>query len=188
MLSLPITNHAKLHEWNVICNTASNNGFPSQLIQNLSRRLTNKHKTQNVNTTNNDRTWVTFTFPNPLVHKVTNLFKNTNINVVFRTTTTVYHQLHHHPNRKPSKLSRIYKLQCMTCNKSHVGQCGRTIAIRYKEHIRYIHTNSPTTAYALHILNQQHEYSTLYSMLNLLKPCKKGNLMKCWESFYTQQL
>jgi hypothetical protein len=122
------------------------------------------------------------------VHKITNLFKNTNINITFRTTNTIYHQLQHRPNREPSELSGIYKLQYMTCNKSYVGQSGRTIAIRYKEHIRYIRTNSPSSAYAHHILNHQHEYGTLDSTLHLLKPCGKGYLMSCWESFYIQQL
>jgi hypothetical protein len=76
----------------------------------------------------------------------------------------------------------------MTCNKSYVGHSGRTIAIRYKEHIRYTLTNSPTSAYALHILNQCHYYGPPDNMLHLLKPCMKGNPMNCWESFYTQQL
>jgi energy-converting hydrogenase A subunit M len=116
--------------------------------------------------------------------------KNTNINIAFRSTNTIYHQLQHRLNREPSELSGIYsyKLQCMTCNKFYVGQSGRTIAVRYKEHIRYIRTNSLTSAYALHVLNQRHEYGTLDNKLHLLKPCKKGNLMNCWESFYTQQL
>jgi hypothetical protein len=94
------------------------------------------------------------------VHKVTNLFKNTNLNIEFRSTNTIYHQLQNRPNHEPSKLSGIYTLQCMTCNKSYIGQSSRTIAARYKEHIRYI-TSSPTSVYALHVLNQRHEYGTL---------------------------
>jgi hypothetical protein len=111
-------------------------------------------------------------FHHPLVHKVINLFKNTNLNIAFRSTNTIYHQLQHRPNREASKLSGIYGLQCMTCNKSYVGQSGRTIAARYKEHIRYIRTNSPTSAYALHVLNQRHEYGNLANTLHLLKPCE----------------
>jgi hypothetical protein len=110
MLSLPITHHAKLHEWDVICSVARNNGFPSQITHNLRRKLTNKRKTQNVNTTTNNRTWVTFTFHNLLVHKVTNLFKNTNINIEFRSTSAIYHQLQYRPNHESSKLSGICKL------------------------------------------------------------------------------
>jgi hypothetical protein len=76
----------------------------------------------------------------------------------------------------------------MTCYKSYVGQSDRSIAVRYTEHIRYIRTNTPTSAYALHILNQYHDYGPPDDKLHLLKPCAKGNFMNCWESFYTQKL
>jgi hypothetical protein len=76
----------------------------------------------------------------------------------------------------------------MTCNKSYVGQPGWTIAVRYKEHIRYIGTNTPTSAYTLHILNQCHDCGLPDDTFHLLKPCAKGNLLNCWEYFYTQQL
>ena len=35
-------------------------------------------------------------------------------------------------------------------------QSGRSIAIRHKEHVPYIRTNNPASAYALHILNNRH--------------------------------
>jgi hypothetical protein len=69
-----------------------------------------------------------------------------------------------------------------------LGQSGRAIAVRYKEHIRYIRTNALASAYALHTLNQQHEYGCLNETLQLLKTCNKGNLMNLWEIFYIQQL
>ena len=32
----------------------------------------------------------------------------------------------------------LYLLQCKTCEKSYVGQTGRLLAVRHREHIRYI--------------------------------------------------
>jgi hypothetical protein len=49
-------------------------------------------------------------------------------------------------------------------------------------------TNIPTSAYALNILNQYRDYGPLVDTLHLLKPCMKGNLMNCWECFYTKKL
>jgi len=40
--------------------------------------------------------------------------------------------------------------------------------------MRYIRTNNPTSAYALNILNNRHEYGTTAETLELLKPCNKG--------------
>ena len=37
-------------------------------------------------------------------------------------------------NKNPSG---IHKLKCNTCNNVYVGQSGRSINIRHKEHLRY---------------------------------------------------
>ena len=60
------------------------------------------------------------------------------------------------------------------------------IGIRHREHTRYMKTNNPLSAYALHILNNKHEYGNAEQTIELLKPCNKGKKMKCWESFYIQ--
>jgi hypothetical protein len=67
-----------------------------------------------------------------------------------------------------------------------VGQIGRTIAVRHHEHMRYIKTNNPVSAYALHILNNRHEYGSPEHTIQLLQTCDKGKMMNCWESFYMQ--
>jgi len=54
--------------------------------------------------------------------------------------------------------------------------------------IRYIKTNNPISAYALHILSNKHEYGNLKQTMHLLKTCNKGKKMNCWESFYIQVL
>ena len=81
-----------------------------------------------------------------------------------------------------------YSLKCNTCNKKYVGQSGRGIDTRYKEHIRYIRTNSPQSAYATHILHNRHEYGPKNETLQLLKACNKGTQMNCWETMCMQQL
>jgi hypothetical protein len=100
-----------------------------------------------------NRTWVTFTYFGSWVYKVTNLFRNTRVDIAFSTTNTVLHQLRPQKTIDASKTSGIYRLLCNTCNRLYVGQSGWTITVRYKEHIRFIRTNAPAPAYALHILN-----------------------------------
>ena len=60
------------------------------------------------------------------------------------------------------------------------------INVRHKEHICYIHTNNPTSTYALCILNNRHECGTQAETLELLKPCNKGVRMNCWKTLYIQ--
>ena len=68
-----------------------------------------------------------------------------------------------------------------------MGQTGRSINIRHKEHIRYIKTNNPHSAYALHILNNRHEYGPLDETMQMIKTCTKGSYMNCWEIMYIQE-
>ena len=65
---------------------------------------------------------------------------------------------------------------------------SRAINVRYKEHIRYIQTNNPKSAYVTHTLDIRHEYGTEENTLNLLQTCQKGTSMDCWEALYIQAL
>jgi hypothetical protein len=113
------------------------------------------------------------------------LFKRTNLKVAFRATNTIQQQLNEkQPYEDPSG---IYKLKCNICNGACVGQSGRAINVRYKEHIKYIRTNNPKSAYATHILDNRHEYGT-EDTLQLLQECQKGTRMDCWETLYIQAL
>jgi hypothetical protein len=75
MLTLPITEQAKQQEWQIILTTAQNNGFPEQIIHNLKKKLVSRKDRQKPPTTQQNKRWVTFTYYNPLVWKVTNLFR-----------------------------------------------------------------------------------------------------------------
>ena len=96
--------------------------------------------------------------------------------------------LRHRPPDTEQKTSGIYRLQCNTCSKSYVGQTGRSVATRYLERIRYIKTNNSLPGYAIHILNNRHDYGTPEHSLQLLQTCRKGTIMNCWEALHIQSL
>ena len=47
--------------------------------------------------------WATFTYHSPLIRKVTNLFKSTDIRIAFRTTNTIQQQLAQKNKRQKPK-------------------------------------------------------------------------------------
>ena len=131
-----------------------------------------------------NKKWATFTYFSLIIRHITNLFKHSNLNIAFRATNTIQQQLTEKlTNKNPSG---IYKLKCNTYNNVYVRQSGRSINVRHKEHIRYIRTNNPLSAYALHILQNRHEYGTISDTLQPLKTCQKGTRVNCWEALYTQ--
>jgi hypothetical protein len=91
-------------------------------------------------------------------------------------------------NPKPDTYdnSGIYSLKCNTCNLQYVGHTGRNLKARSLEHCRYIKSNDPKSAYALHVLNNKHEYGPINSTMTLIKSCRKGWHMNILENFYIQ--
>jgi len=164
--------------------------FPINIIHDIKKKEIAKQKNKQVTTEKKqikhkqNKKWIIFTYHSPLVRKVNNLFKNTDINIAFKANNTIYQQLAPKAdNRNPSG---IYEIKCNTCSKNYVGQSGRLITIRHKEHIRYIKTNNPASAYATHILNNRHEYGTANDTLKLIYPCRKSKKMNHWENMYIQ--
>ena len=87
----------------------------------------------------------------------------------------------------PYTKSGIYKLSCTTCEHSYVGQTGKNLKQKYKEHIRYIWNDDPQSAYAAHIINNLHEYGNIYDNMSMLQKTNKGPYMNTLEQFYIQQ-
>ena len=151
ILTMPISERAVKQEWNKILIMAHNNGFPTHLIHGMKKQLMARKEgtTQTKVDQQHSKKWVTFTFHRPSVYKITNLFTRTNLKIALRPTNTIYQQLSNkNKNHNPTG---IYQLKCNKCSRAYVGQSGRPITTRHREHLRYIRNNS-TSPYAMHIL------------------------------------
>jgi hypothetical protein len=134
-----------------------------------------------MNTTNkgNNNKWATFTYHSSKVRKITNHFKQTDIKIAFKNTNTLQQLTKPkiHETTQDHDKSGIYKLICTTCNRAYIGQTSRNLTLRYCEHIRYIKNNDSQSAYALHILQNIHEYGSLTETMSLLKPIQKTSML-----------
>jgi hypothetical protein len=188
--NLPMSNKHKQQEMNTILHIAQNNGYPTKLINRLNTQIKTKTTTQKnslTNAHNNNRKWATFEYSNPIIRKVTNIFKNTNLKISFHPCNFAQNILKTHPETTNTyNNSGIYSIQCNTCKRHYVGQTGRNLATRFTEHTRYIKNNDPKSAYALHILNNNHEYGPIHDTMHLLKTCSKVRSMTTMENFYIQ--
>jgi hypothetical protein len=60
---------------------------------------------------------------------------------------------------------------------------GRSLNIRYKEHIRSIRNNNDL-AFAQHILNTGHLYEPMEQIMEMVERARKGRIMNIKENFY----
>ena len=54
---------------------------------------------------------------------------------------------------------------------------------RYNEHTRNIRLNKDESAYAQHILNNQHQYGRITKIMEVIERAKKGNIMNIKEEY-----
>jgi len=92
MQTLPLTAARRKTEWRTIKTIAKSNNFPDHVISQLKSQT--QQKTQNrknyETNTNTDKKWAVFTYHDPTIRKVTNLFKHTGVGIAFRNTNTLY--------------------------------------------------------------------------------------------------
>ena len=139
---------------------AQNNGFPVHLIHGMKRQLLTRKEgtTQTQVVLQHNRKWITFTYHSPSIYKVTSLFKRTNLRIAFQPTNIIYQQISNKANN-PNP-SGIYQLKYNTCNHAYMGQTSRPITTRHRENLRYVRNNNPTSAYAMHIPDNRHEFGS----------------------------
>ena len=183
-------------EWQHILHIAHSNEIPLTLLTRIRLRTQWNNSLPKSPTplppSNKGTKWVTFTYSSPQIRKITNIFKHTNIRISYKCSNTIS-QLSKPANKtnlppKPYDRSGVYALICMTCNKAYVGQTSRSLKQRYKEHTRYIKSNNPQSACALHILNDQYEYGPIEKTMTLFKPLKNSSLLTPYEYFFIQSL
>ena len=191
MLNLPLSTKKRNREWSTVLHIAQQNGFPPTTMQKLRQQIKQKTKHTTMHTsTNKDRRWVTFTYISPQIQMVTNIFRNTNVKIAFKCRNTIANWIKppKNHNTPPHNKWGIYQLTCNTCHLSYVGQTSHSVSIRFQEHIRYIRNNNPQSEYAQHILQNQHEYGQINSIMTLLKPLNNPSLLIPYEQYYIQTL
>ena len=119
MIMLPITEKSRQEEWKTILTIAKNNGYLLNIIKKLKIKLIAKKQNQQLPTTLlHHKKWITFTYFSPIIRRITNQFKHSNLKIAHRTTNTIQQQLTEKPtNTNPSG---IYKLKCNTCDNVYV--------------------------------------------------------------------
>jgi hypothetical protein len=78
--------------------------------------------------------WATFTYYNPTIRKITNIFKHMDIRISYKTNNTIAQILRTKPNNRDTAYnkSRVYKLTCKTCQHSYVGQTSWNLKQRHE--------------------------------------------------------
>jgi hypothetical protein len=116
---LPITPPYKQKEWNMIQNIAKANAFPHALLVKLDAQisrtptLSSTKDSPTATTTSTPKTWVMFTYYNPMIQKKNIFLSQYQRQNHIRTNNTIHNALHNRPrNTNILAQSGIYQLKC----------------------------------------------------------------------------
>ena len=131
------------------------NGYPRNLVQNT-------YKQQNrvtERTTQQPSTKVIIPYIQGQSEAIRRVLKDLDIQTCFTPVSTLRQMLSHPKDPIPTmkKSGVVYRIPCADCDKSYVGQTGRNLSVRIKEHKKAVETfNTDTSALAEHVLSKDH--------------------------------
>ena len=108
-----------------------------------------------------------------------------NTDVVFTYKNKLGNSLtYNKPNDDGKSVSGVYEIPCDTCPKLYVGETGRDLDTRMKEHNYDIITSNPESAVAQHTILNDHRFD--FSKAKIVHPCKNRRRRHVIESALIQ--
>jgi hypothetical protein len=89
LMALPLSKRNRQRELNTILNIALNNGYKKEDIKHIYNKLKYQQNIPNNNIEREQQKWFTFTYTGNYIRKITKLFKDTNLKIAFKTTSTL---------------------------------------------------------------------------------------------------
>ena len=176
LVTIPLCKENYNKELHIIKLIASNNGYPTSLIDKL---LSRKRRNLAINkifhspSDNGDSPkWFKLTFVNRLSQIIANHFPKNTLRPSFKTSLNLS-KLFCNGKDKHEQLSKagIYRLRCLDCDAVYLGQTSRCFSIRAKEHQRSFFNNNSNSHFAKHLLEANHSGNFIPEVLHI---CDKG--------------
>ena len=121
--------------------------------------------------------------PNSKVaENIANQLEATGVKVALTTGRKIGEMITRKENCKHRDISVVYKVPCGTCEKSYIGETGRGIETRLKEHKRDLRNDLDHSAFVVHA----HQTSHLpdWGGATILASCKTKGNRKATEAAY----
>jgi hypothetical protein len=117
----------------------------------------NQHKSTDDDST--DTKMLFLPYVRGVSERIETVFHQLNIKMVFKSNGTLRQTLMRVKNKRPEELRRgvVYEVPCQDCSKTYIGETGRSLQERLKEHRYAIKTGNINNGIAAHAWNHQHQ-------------------------------
>nr|XP_022905894.1 uncharacterized protein LOC111417759 [Onthophagus taurus] len=171
-------------ETTIIKQICKNNGYKPDIIDKIIIRQKNK-ETRNTLTTlsqnqeNKYKTYIALEYQGDINGKMRKIFEKYNIKLTSKSNNTIGQLLLNNKD-KINKLDNngIYKLTCDTCQATYIGETGRSLRTRIKEH-----KNQQKSNFGRHLIfNKNHQFDENKNA-TIIHYRNKGNVMEALENY-----
>jgi len=129
----------------------SRNGYTKKDLSQLNSRRSKAPRKRNT-----EAKRVVIPFVPGLSHKVSRCFRKAGVNVVYRPPPTIRSIISRKKPQQQESLGVVYRIPCGFCSWSYVGETGRTLSERLKEHKRAVRNMSASSEISNHGLETGH--------------------------------
>jgi hypothetical protein len=148
----------------------------------------NKQPPQSINAPpqiENNKNWATLPFFGKETYRISKIFKDTNMQIAFKTKNNLQHLLSQPTRNKDIyEQSGIYQLNCTDCRKIYTGQTGQSFDKRYKEHLQSYKYNPQNSKFAQHTVESKHRFGKKTDIMTIKFFGKKGKYLDTVEKSY----
>lgn len=188
LINVPLSKSNFQDELNIIKQIAVNNGYEPELIDNILKRKLRKRTESllyNSNTNNhNNHVYCSLNFTNKTSIKIKNRLKKFGITAIVANKKSLGYFIKNNKQKMKCKLenSGIYQINCSNCNAFYLGQSGRAIKKRVREHKHSINHKINSTGLAEHCNTHKHTFDeNNVKILHVQNKSKKLNLLESLE-------
>lgn len=136
-----------------ICNIASKLKYPKYLIENSQKMARKSYFEDKTKDTFNSKNLLVLPYHDNFI-KLPHILKNFNIQVIFSNSNTVRSLLI--KNSPENKEGCVYKIPCKNCNKCYIGQTGKELNVRLKQHKYSVRSGQMSNALFVHLRDFNH--------------------------------
>ena len=157
-----------------------NNKYNTSILNKVSKNVKQRQRHEQGN-----QKWVKFTYIGRETRYITKLFKNTSLKVAYTTNSSLGKLLEMQKSQQPNKFDKngVYQLTCPTRHKKYVGQTGRPIHVRFREHYRDYKYANNKLKFAQHAI-EGHAFGPMDDIMDVIHIANKGRMLDTLERFY----
>ncbi|XP_071050953.1 HEAT repeat-containing protein 1 homolog [Onthophagus taurus] len=178
----PLSKESRNKELDIIHNIAKNNGYTESDIEYIIKKYNKKQQhliSTSLQQTNITKIYRSINYPGNIGYSIRKTFLKYNVNISFSNNNTLGKILINAKDKLQTlEQNGVYRLECDTCGATYIGETGRSLKQRIKEH-----KNNQNSNFGRHMIIHNHEFD-INKNLTLLHKQNKGfklNLLETYE-------